>query len=239
MVKVGHFIVFIVKAVVFNSGEAWGQKATSAEPWVGAGTCGDTGNTQISLIQFNHPSSLLSVEEGLIVADQANNLLRLIPWTASGAAQTLVGGDASVDVLVSVAKGADGSLFFTDLGHQQVKRFNGLNVALVAGHKVPLEAAPIVDRGIKASFRAPYGVALDPIMNVFVSDMLDHRVRKINRYNNVVEMFAGGGWRGFKTASAPQHDSTTPRGSSSSRRPCMLPTRRTTPSGPSTQPPWT
>ncbi|CAJ0783391.1 NHL repeat-containing protein [Ralstonia chuxiongensis] len=154
---------------------------------------------------FKAPNSL-AVDAGgnVYVADTGNNLIRKI--TPSGAVTTLAGSgsdgyvngpaaSASFSKPTGVAVDATGNVYVADWGNNRIRVISpdGL-VATLAGSGL---AGSQDGTGTAASFRRPYGVAVDAGGNVYVADSGSNLIRKIST-NAVVSTLAGsGGVGGF------------------------------------------
>jgi sugar lactone lactonase YvrE len=105
------------------------------------------------------------------------------------------GGSARFNGPVGAAPMPDGSFVVTDAGNNVVRRVTaGGVVSTLAGNGAPgLVDGPCAS----ASFNAARGVAVDTVGNVYVSDIGNHVIRRINTQCNV-ETVAGDGKAGFK-----------------------------------------
>ncbi|HTG14276.1 MAG TPA: SMP-30/gluconolactonase/LRE family protein [Blastocatellia bacterium] len=92
------------------------------------------------------------------------------------------------DILVA----PDGSIFIADAGNHAIRRINlDGRVETIAGNGVPGFADGVAQN---ARFNAPTALALSADGNfLFVADTNNHRVRRVDLANKVVETFAGNG----------------------------------------------
>jgi sugar lactone lactonase YvrE len=92
------------------------------------------------------------------------------------------------DILVA----PDGSIFIADAGNHAIRRVNvDGRVETIAGNGVPGFADGVAQN---ARFNAPTALALSADGNfLFVADTNNHRVRRVDLANRVVETFAGSG----------------------------------------------
>jgi len=92
------------------------------------------------------------------------------------------------DILVA----PDGSIFIADAGNSAIRRINvDGRVETIAGNGVPGFADGVSQN---ARFNAPTALALSADGNfLFVADTNNHRVRRVDLVNKVVETFAGNG----------------------------------------------
>jgi DNA-binding beta-propeller fold protein YncE len=149
-----------------------------------AGFAGDGGPATEALFDADlgvgaAPATGIDVFDGRIyVADTANHRVRVVDLT-SGIIDTLV-GDGTTDVLsgpTDVAVGPAGEVYIADQGHSCVRVFHdGLLEDFAGGCGEPGSAdGPRLD----ARFAQPWGVAVDPDGNVWVSDTYNHVVRVV------------------------------------------------------------
>jgi sugar lactone lactonase YvrE len=105
------------------------------------------------------------------------------------------------DILVA----PDGSIFIADAGNSAIRRINlDGRVETIAGNGVPGFADGVAQN---ARFNAPTALALSADGNfLFVADTNNHRVRRVDLANRVVETFAGNGVSGFDDG--PPHVAT-------------------------------
>ncbi len=170
-------------------------------------------------IQLNHPTDILELPDGrIIVTCWHNHKLRV--WDpATGLAYVMVGRGAGfvgdtfpvdantrVNQIVSSVTATDGSLFFLDQRNQRIRRIDGATtvVSTVAGDGVvgfDGDDGPPLD----ASMRQPTGtnpppggsVVLDSQGRIYFTDVLNHRVRRVDLGANVIVTVVGDGTPGF------------------------------------------
>ncbi len=91
---------------------------------------------------------------------------------------------------------AMGNLFIADTGNQRVRKITPLGViSTVAGNGTKGFGG---DGGLatSAQFQYPYGLAVDTAGNLFISDMYNHRVRKVTP-GGIISTVAGDGSQGY------------------------------------------
>ena len=160
------------------------------------------------------PAGLAADEAGnLFVADSGNHRVRRIG--PDGVIKTVAGtgrfgsvgdGGPAAEAYLwgpsGLAVGKDGSLFVADRGNHRVRRIDrGGVIETVAGARFSGYSG---DLGAAAAARlfGPEGLALDPEGNVYVGDVGNHRVRKID-LAGVITTVAGNGTIGFSGDGEP------------------------------------
>ena len=163
-----------------------------------AGQAGVTGAADgvAGTARFNFPLDV-AVDAGgnLYVADGGNNTIRKI--TAAGVVST-VAGKAGVSGSVDAPAGADarffgpsgvamdgdGNLYVSDSGNHTIRKITPAGVVTTLAGKSGV-ATPSTNTGTTdgtgsaARFNTPVSLALDGAGNVYVSDQLNHTIRKI------------------------------------------------------------
>jgi len=168
--------------------------------------------------QFNRPSGVAVDSSGNVyVADQFGQRIRKI--TSSGVVSTLAGtvtagwndgpgASAQFNFPSEVAVDSSGNVYVADLvGHRIRKIDSGGNVSTLAGTGVPGFAD---GPGASAQFNNPNGVAVDGSGNVYVADMENHRIRKIDSRGFVSTL--AGGVQGFADGSGASAQFSYPKG---------------------------
>lgn len=186
------------------SGAALAQPTVSTV--AGSGTQGLVNGPALSA-QLNSPrGQALDAQGNLYIADTNNNVIRRVDaqtgqtttFAGNGTFGYVDGGAAAAQfrgprtVLVK----PDGTLLVADTGNNAIRQVdaNGI-VTTVAGGVAGYLDGP----GLVARFAGPVGMALDNIGNVYVTDINNFLVRKIQTDaigNATVSTFAGSGVRG-------------------------------------------
>ncbi len=152
----------------------------------------------------------------LFIADAGNNRVRRVD-AATGVITTVAGngtfgylgdgGPATEAFFRSprgVAPDAAGHLFIADTSNHVVRRVDATTgtVTTVAGSGIAGFAG---DGGpaILAQLRSPHSVALDQSGVLFISDMLNDRIRQVDLNTGVITTLAGSAVRGFRGDSGP------------------------------------
>ena len=102
-----------------------------------------------------------------------------------------------------VVRGPDGAIWFCEYGGQTVKRVGpDGKVAVVAGSG---EKGYAGDGGpaLKASFNLPHEIRFDAKGDLYVVDMTNHAVRKIDLKTGIITTFAGTGKAGYPGDGGP------------------------------------
>ena len=153
--------------------------------------------------QFAHPEALTSDGKGnLYVADTSNHRIRKID--SKGNVSTFAGsgiqgfgnGPANTARLrypVGVAFDTKGNLYVADSQNHRIRKIDSKgNVSTFAGSGVQgFQNGP----ASTAQFKFPYGLAFDTTGNLYVADISNHSIRKIDNKGNV-STYAGTGIKG-------------------------------------------
>jgi sugar lactone lactonase YvrE len=143
----------------------------------------------------------ISSSGNLFIADQYNNRVRRVAastgiiTTAAGGGTGGDGGPATSGVLpepLGVAVDGSGNVFTSTFGDSRVRRVDGSigTITTAAGSSV---AGFSGDGGpaISAQLFFPYGVAVDTSGNLFVADLDNFRVRRVDAATGVIATVAG------------------------------------------------
>lgn len=169
---------------------------------------GDGGPAGAALL--NHPHAVLVDEGGnLYIADSFNHRIRYVD-AATGRIATVAGdgreefaGDggpataAALNQPTAVGLASDGHLYVADALNNRIRRVDrGTGViTTVAGNGIEGFSG---DGGpaTAASLAYPFGLAFDPDGNLYISDLHNHRVRRVDRDSGVITTVAGTGTQG-------------------------------------------
>eukprot|EP00037_Helgoeca_nana_P024258 m.257306 g.257306 ORF g.257306 m.257306 type:complete len:312 (+) comp26586_c0_seq4:251-1186(+) len=157
--------------------------------YAGSGEAG-TNDGPCPIAQFYHPRGIaVDLEGNLVVADQANHLIRLVN-TATRAVTTVAGsgeagfhdgpiGTATFNCPGSVAVDSEGDIIVADYSNLRIRRINLRTqwVTTVAGSGAPGCAD---GEAAHASFASPNGVAIDSAGNILVADTVNNRICRID-----------------------------------------------------------
>ncbi len=156
-----------------------------------------------AMAEFNGPMGLAADEQGdLYVADANNSRIRKVDptgnvttWAGSGKQGTADGpaGAAEFCLPNGLALDAQGNLYVSELSNRIRKVDPRGNVTTVAGDG---DAGFADGQGARAQLNTPAGLAVDGHGNLYVADVGNSRIRKIDAAGNVTT-FAGNGTVGY------------------------------------------
>ncbi len=169
----------------------------------GTGTAGYTGNNSTaSGAELNYPSGVaLDAAGNIYIADNANNVIRKIA-ASNGIITTVVGtgasgfsGDGSNATAAVLAAPTNitfdkaGNMYIVDYGNQRIRKVAVSTniISTIAGTGV----AGYTGNGIFATASQlynPYGVAVDTIGNVYITDAANNMIRKIGTDDTLRDM---------------------------------------------------
>jgi uncharacterized protein (TIGR03437 family) len=159
----------------------------------GNGTCGFSGDGgPANLAQLNQPYGLaLDASGNLYIADLGNARVRkiatggTITTTAGGGAAPAASGvqavGAQLNAPCNVAAGADGSLYVSDFGANQVYRVLPNGVLMVAAGSGIAGASGDGSNASLAQLRAPAGIAIDPSGALYIADSGNNSIRRVSQ----------------------------------------------------------
>ncbi|MFM8550733.1 MAG: hypothetical protein ACKOCD_00195 [Nitrospiraceae bacterium] len=107
--------------------------------------------------------------------------------------------DARLYDLVGIAVDAEGHVYVVDKGSNRVRKIDGRSgmISTIAGicrYGFDGDEKPAV----KAMLHAPEAVVFDPAGNMYISDTMNHRVRKIDKATGIITTVAGNGDSGYE-----------------------------------------
>jgi len=140
---------------------------------------------------FDYPKGVAIDSSGNIYVAQTTSIRKITP---SGVVSKFVeNSDDSMYFTGALAIDSDDNIFFADSFHQKIFKVtqNG-NITTFAGSGTKGSTNATSDL---AEFNQPMGVAIDSIGNVYVTDRLNNKIRKITP-SGVVSTFAGSGTQG-------------------------------------------
>ena len=175
--------------------------------FAGTGSAGYTGDGgPASQAQLNNPFGIARGPDGaLYVCDMANHAIRKI--TQNGTISTVAGtgrrgyaGDggpasnAELNEPYEVRFDRAGNVYFVEMQNHLIRRIDATTqiISTVAGSG---QAGFSGDGGpaIQATFRQPHSIQLDQRGDLFVCDIGNHRIRKVDMETGIISTFAGTG----------------------------------------------
>ena len=185
-----------------NSGGAV-SAVNSVSTFAGNGTVSSTNATGTSASFWNPGGVAIDASGNIYVADYSNNKIRKI--TSAGVVTTLAGNGTagSIDATgtnatfngpVGLAVDASGNVYVADVANHKIRKITPAGaVTTLAGSGT---AGSVDATGTSASFNRPDGVAVDALGNVYVSDYVNNKIRKVTP-GGVVTTFAGSNTPGY------------------------------------------
>jgi serine/threonine-protein kinase len=177
-------------------------QAQLVSTFAGSGSQGSSDGTGTSA-SFSYPIGIaVDVSGNVYVTDAGNNLIRKI--TSAGVVSTLAGSGsigstdgtgtaASFNDPNGVAVDGSGNVYVADMNNNLIRKITSAGVVSTFAGSV---SAGFADgTGIAASFKNPFGIAIDGVGNLYVGDFGNSLIRKITP-TGVVSTFAGSGSQG-------------------------------------------
>ena len=180
--------------------------------FAGTGVRGDDGDGELAVnATLNLPTGVAVDSDGNVyIADSGNKRIRKVD-SEGGIITTFAGtgvfgfsGDgelavnATLNLPTGVAVDSDGNVYIADSGNDRIRKVDyvtgiittiaGTGVRGFSGDDDPAAAAQLSD---------PTGVAVDGEGNVYIADLENHRIRKVDYVMGIITTFAGTGVRGF------------------------------------------
>jgi streptogramin lyase len=113
--------------------------------------------------------------------------------------------DAQIDNPFGVLRGPDGALWFTEYGGQRVRRLlkDGSIATFVGDGKRGL----LGDGGaaLRASLNMPHEIRFDPFGNLYIADMGNHVIRRVDAKSGLISTVVGTGLPKFGGDGGPAH----------------------------------
>jgi sugar lactone lactonase YvrE len=176
----------------------------------GTGTAGLV-NGPVTSAEFNGTANIAFDASGnLFVSDEENNVIREI--TTAGIVSTFAGtgvagyldgpaGTAQLNHPEGIVIDASGNLYVADLENNVIRKIN-IATAIVSTFAGTGAAGLTNGAAASATFSEPYGMALDASGNLYVTDVLNNCIRKIDVSSGTVSTYAGTGAKGFTNGTA-------------------------------------
>lgn len=152
----------------------------------------------------------------LYIADVSNNRIRKVT-ASTGIMSTVAGtgtagfsGDGAAATSAklyqpfSVAVDDAGNLYIADANNQRIRKVSASTgiITTIAGTGTAAYSGD-GSAATSAQFNTPYSIALDKSNNIYISDFMNNRVRKINASTGIVSTIAGTGVSGYSGDGGP------------------------------------
>ncbi|MFZ4796277.1 MAG: PKD domain-containing protein [Bacteroidia bacterium] len=141
--------------------------------------------------QYNHRIRKINAITGIISTVAGNG----IPGSeGDGAAAT----NANLNDPIKVTIDSSGNLYIVDNGNNKIRKVNASTgiITTIAGSGTWNYGGDGA-AAINAYFRFPASVAIDGLGNLFIADMNNNRIRKVNASTGIISTVAGNGTQGF------------------------------------------
>jgi DNA-binding beta-propeller fold protein YncE len=171
---------------------------------------GEDGQGQTA--RFRNPTGIAIDSFGnLFVADSSNCTIRRI--TQSGSVTTIAGSagmcgfdegagsQARFAHPTGLVVDINGDIFVADRANHLIRRIRDGLVTTYAG--TPLETGSLDGRGIGARFYLPFGIAIDPLGDLYVADSGNHTIRRITKDREVTTICGVPGSAGLNDGQCP------------------------------------
>jgi trimeric autotransporter adhesin len=174
------------------------------------GYSGDGGQATAAELWF--PSGLsVTSSNAIYIADFYSNRIRLV--TSSGIISTIAGGgssglgdggqatNAELDTPIGVVLDNQGNIFIADQGEDRIRMVNtnGIITTLAGGSFNGLgDGGPAT----AATLYNPAGIAVDGSDNIYIAELYDNRIRKVNN-SGIINTIAGNGMSGYSGDGGP------------------------------------
>jgi YVTN family beta-propeller protein len=182
--------------------------------YAGTGICGYNGdNIKASSAMLCPQGLALDGSGNLIVADSYGRIRKI---SKTGIITTIAGngtfgaasGDGGPATSADIGQpfflnyDAVGNLYFASVGECRIRKVNTSGIITTAAGTGTCGYNGDGIKATAAQLNLPHGVALDTAGNLYISDTLNHRVRKVNS-SGVISTFAGTGAPGFSGDGGP------------------------------------
>lgn len=199
-----HWLLFSGVAIGLGLASA---NAAAVSTIAGTGVKGFSGDGgPASAAQLNNPYAIARGPDGtLYICDVDNHRIRRV--MADGKVETYAGSDkkghsgdggpataAALNQPYEMAWDKSGNLFFVELGNNCVRRVDAVTkiISAVAGTGKPGfvgDGGPAID----AQFNQPHSLAFDPGGDLYVCDIGNRRIRRIDMKTGIIKTWSGTG----------------------------------------------
>ena len=184
----------------------------------GSGSASFTGdNGPATDATMNQPTGVAVDAAGNVyIADMSNQRIRKVNTagiitTIAGYGVSAFSGDGSAATLAcmhqptGVAVDATGNVYVADQINGRIRKINTSGIISTIAGTGTLGFAGDGGAAITAELYQPTGVTVDAAGNIFISDIINNRIRKINT-SGIISTIAGNGIGGFAGDGAPATD---------------------------------
>ena len=196
----------------------YGKCGAFVSTFSGTGMIGSKDDSQKIKAYYNRPTGLAFWKSNLYIADTYNHKIRLVnayAQTLTFAGSGLVGSEDNVKDKASfyrptgIVVDKQGVIYIAETDNHIIRRVSNegkVTTYAGTGHKGDKDGA-----ADKAQFNKPFNLVLDGDGNLFVTELGNHKVRKIS-VNKMVSTFSGNGKAGKVDGIKTQSQFNQPRG---------------------------
>lgn len=138
--------------------------------------------------------------------------LRAEEWTISTIAGTGEAGfkgdggparEAQVDNPFGITRGPDGALYFCEYTGQRIRKIDSKGIITTIAGTGEVGYSGDGGPALSATFNKPHEVRFDPKGDLYLTDMVNHAIRKIDMKTGIITTFAGTGQAGYSGDGGP------------------------------------
>ena len=168
----------------------------------GNGTSGFSGDGGLAInAQFNFPRVITFDAAGdLFIGDANNNRIRKVD--AAGVVTTIV-GPGDVNHTSGIVFNSAGEMIFVSSNQNLIKKRSSSGVITTIAGTGSFGSSGDGGLAINASFGLPQHIALDINENIYISDLVNQKIRKIDAATNIITTIVGTGTAGFSGDGGP------------------------------------